>query len=466
MTVRSDTDIDLAIIGAGPAGMAAARVAAENGARVVLIDEQAAAGGQIYRAITSGGRERGSILGPEYLAGSRLAQRLDHQNIRHIAGATVWRLDTDRKIAFSQEGRAQCLQASRILIATGAIERPFPFPGWTLPGVMTVGAAQILLKSSGLVARDAVLAGSGPLLYLVAQQMIAAGMPPVALVETGSESASRVALHHLTGVLRGWRLLAKGAGMLASIRRAGVKRYTSATNLRAEGSGAVEHLRFSAGGQDHKLPCKTLLIHQGVVPNVQISRSLRLAHDWDAGQRCWRPRTDQWGNTKIDGIAIAGDGGGIGGAKAAELQGKLAAFETLHALGRLDSRARDQLAGPEHRALAKELAIRPFLDRLYSPAKQVLVPSDDTILCRCEEVTAGEIRRFADLGCLGPNQAKAFGRPGMGPCQGRFCGLTVAEVLADARGVSPEEVGYFRIRTPIKPITLGELASLDSESAA
>ena len=452
MTIQYDPGIDLAIIGAGPAGMAAARVAAEKGARVVLVDEQAAAGGQIYRAITSGGRERGNILGPEYLAGSGLAQRLDHPNIRHIAGATVWRLDANRKIAFSQEGRAQCLRAHRILIATGATERPFPFPGWTLPGVMTVGAAQILLKSSGVVAKDAVLAGSGPLLYLAAQQMIAAGMPPVALVETGTQSASRAALRHLTGVLRGWRSLAKGAGMLASIRRAGVKRYTGATNLRAEGSGAVGHLRFSTGGQDHRLPCKTLLIHQGVVPNVQISRSLRLDHDWDAGQRCWRPRTDQWGNTQIDGIAIAGDGGGIGGAKAAEHQGRLAAFEALHALGRLDSRARDQLAGPEYRALAKELAIRPFLDQLYFPAKQALVPSDDTILCRCEEVTAGEIRRFAGLGCLGPNQAKAFGRPGMGPCQGRNCGLTVAEVLADARGVSPEEVGYFRIRTPI---TLG-----------
>ncbi len=466
MMERFDALCDLAVIGAGPAGMAAARVAAEAGARVVLLDEQPASGGQIYRAITTGGAERGDVLGPDYLAGAELARGLDHPNIRHVAGATVWRVSAEREIAFSRDGAAHLLRARRILLATGAIERPFPFPGWTLPGVMTAGAAQILLKSAGVVARDAVLAGSGPLLYLIAQQMIAAGAPPAALVENRAEGGLPAAIRHLPGALRGWRMLAKGVKLLAAIRRAGVRRYTGVTGLRAEGDGAIERLRFAVDGREHALPCKTLLIHQGVVPNVQISRSLRLAHDWDPAQRCWRPRLDAWGGTGIDAIAIAGDGGGIGGAKAAEHQGRLAALEALRALGRIDAATRDRRAEPERRALALELAIRPFLDALYAPPKEALVPSDDTVVCRCEEVTAGDIRGYAGLGCIGPNQAKAFGRPGMGPCQGRYCGLTVAEVLADARGVSPEEVGYFRQRAPIKPVTLGELASLDADDGA
>ena len=104
------------------------------------------------------------------------------------------------------------------------------------------------------------------------------------------------------------------------------------------------------------------------------------------------------------------------------------------------------------------MRIRPFLDSLYRPRDENRVPKDEVIVCRCEEVTAGELRSFVKLGCLGPNQAKSFGRCGMGPCQGRLCGLTVTEVIADARSVPPETIGYYRIRPPIKPLTLGELA--------
>ncbi|HSF93407.1 MAG TPA: NAD(P)/FAD-dependent oxidoreductase [Thermohalobaculum sp.] len=466
MTDRIETDCDFAIIGAGPAGMAAANLAAEGGARVVLLDEQAAPGGQIYRAITAGGAGRGEILGSDYLAGAALARGLEQPGIRTLWGATVWRVDANGGVVFSRGGAASRLRARRILVATGALERPFPFPGWTLPGVMTAGAVQILLKGAGIVPGDAVLAGSGPLLYLVASQMIAAGAPPAALVETRGPNGLAGAMRHLPGALRGWRVLAKGASLLAAIRRAGVPRHTGATGLRAEGGGAVEALRFRAGGQDHLLPSRILLIHQGVVPNVQISRSLRLAHDWDAAQRCWRPRLDEWGGTECEKIAIAGDGGGIGGARAAALQGRLAALEALRALGQIDMAERDRRAAPERRALARELAIRPFLDALYAPPREALVPPDETVICRCEEVTAGEVRGYAALGCLGPNQAKAFGRCGMGPCQGRYCGLTVGEVLADARGVAPAEVGYYRLRAPLKPVTLGELASLDSGGAA
>jgi bacterioferritin-associated ferredoxin len=120
-------------------------------------------------------------------------------------------------------------------------------------------------------------------------------------------------------------------------------------------------------------------------------------------------------------------------------------------------------AAPLRRTLARELAIRPFLDRLYRPATEFLRPGDGTIVCRCEEVSAGQIREHVRIGCLGPNQAKAYSRAGMGPCQGRMCGLTVSEIIAEARGVSPGEVGYYRIRPPIKPVTVGELASLTEE---
>ncbi|MGV7243536.1 (2Fe-2S)-binding protein, partial [Caballeronia sp. M23-90] len=124
----------------------------------------------------------------------------------------------------------------------------------------------------------------------------------------------------------------------------------------------------------------------------------------------------------------------------------------------IDEKTRDQSAAPRMRRLAEVMRIRPFLDSLYRPRDENRVPKDEVIVCRCEEVTAGQLRQFVALGCLGPNQAKSFGRCGMGPCQGRMCGLTVTEVIADARSVTPETVGYYRIRPPIKPLTLGELA--------
>jgi NADPH-dependent 2,4-dienoyl-CoA reductase/sulfur reductase-like enzyme len=201
-----------------------------------------------------------------------------------------------------------------------------------------------------------------------------------------------------------------------------------------------------------------ILLHQGVVPNTQFTWSLRAKHEWDDVQLCWRPLVDAWGELDVPGIYVAGDGRGIGGAVVAHLQGTVAGLAVAHRSKRLTETERDRLASPVQAGLREHLHIRPFLDALYRPKLQNRVPADDVIVCRCEEVTAGAIREYVGLGCTGPNQTKSFGRCGMGPCQGRMCGLTVTEVIAQSRAVAPAEVGYYRIRPPIKPITLGEMA--------
>lgn len=451
---------DIVIIGAGPAGMAAARKAADEGLSVLLLDEQRQAGGQIYRDVERASKLRGELLGKDYLEGLALAEALHHPGIQHIRGAVVWQIDDERRVAFSVDGAASIATGKRLLIATGAIERPMPVPGWTLPGVMTAGAAQILLKQSGVVCGNAVLVGSGPLLYLLAAQMVHAGMAPLALVETQTMSDTAASMRHINGALRGWRYLRKGLGLLAEIRRAGVKRFTGASRISLEGNGQVETICFSAGGKTHQLECASVLLHHGVVPNTQIARSVGIPHHWSEQQHCFTPQKDEWGRSSIAEIFIAGDGGGIGGAIAASLTGTLAALEIACDLGALSRNDRDRKASRIRRDLGKELAARPFIDRAYPPCGEALSPADSTIICRCEEVTAGDIRRYASLGCIGPNQTKAFGRSGMGPCQGRFCGLAVTELLANANGLSQSETGYYRIRPPLKPVTLGELAAL------
>ena len=212
-----------------------------------------------------------------------------------------------------------------------------PVPGWTLPSVMTAGAGQILLKASGLVPERCVLAGSGPLLYLLAVQMARAGKPPLALIETQGAGDILRAVPHLARGARGWRSLVKGVGLLAELRRFGVRRITGARDLRITGTERAEAIEYTAKGRSQRIACNTVLLHQGVVPNTQISQALRLAHVWLEGQQAFAPRCDRWGETSAAGIFVAGDGAGIAGGIAAASAGQVAALQVAYQLGRMDS---------------------------------------------------------------------------------------------------------------------------------
>jgi len=207
-----------------------------------------------------------------------------------------------------------------------------------------------------------------------------------------------------------------------------------------------------------------LLLHQGVVPNVNLAMAAGIEHRWDDLQLCWSPVLDRDGNTSVEGIAIAGDGAGIGGAEAAIVRGRIAARAAVEALAPTAAAKLAPMAN-FRAALAKAERGRNFLDTLFRPAPQFRVPSGDTIVCRCEEVSAKDILDAVAIGATGPNQLKAYRRTGMGPCQGRLCGLTVTELMAQARGKTPQEIGYYRLRAPVKPITLAELASVPKMEA-
>ena len=457
--------VDVAVIGAGPAGLAAATRAAGAGLTVVLLDEQETVGGQIYRAIERSDAQRREILGPDYVAGAALADTFARSGARYEPNASVWQVTRERSVHYLKDGKVGSFEAKRVVLATGALERPFPIPGWTLPGVLTAGAAQILLKSAGEVPTEPpVLVGCGPLLYLLGWQYVRAGVPIRALVDTTRHEDRWRAKRHMISALRAWPYLAKGLQLLRALREAGVPIHEGADDLRIEGAPGddgterAHALSFSVRGVPQRIEANVFLLHQGVVPNTQFSWSLRATHHWDDAQLCFTPQTDEWGELDLAGIFVAGDGGGIAGAQAAEAQGELSALAIAAQLGAIDQTTRNRSAAPLLRRLAEVRRIRPFLDTLYRPRDENRVPRDDVLVCRCEEVTAGDVRRFVELGCQGPNQAKSFGRCGMGPCQGRLCGLTVTEVIADALKVSPATVGYYRIRPPIKPLTLGELA--------
>jgi NADPH-dependent 2,4-dienoyl-CoA reductase/sulfur reductase-like enzyme len=455
-----DETVDLLIVGAGPAGLAAAVEARAFGLSVALLDEQAAAGGQIYRGVDAASAKSRSVLGVDYAAGAALTRAFAESGARHIAGAAVWNVGRDRQVNYLQQGVNHALQARSIILASGAMERPFPVPGWTLPGVMGAGAAQILFKSAGALPGDpVVLAGCGPLLYLLASQYLAAGVKLKAVIHTTKTAAYLHAVRHLPDALRGWRDLRKGMSMLSHLRKHRVPVYAGAEDFAIEGAEHAEAIRFSHKGRTHRIESSLILLHQGVVPNTQFSWALRAKHRWDDAQLCWLPQTDAHGQIEETGIYLAGDCRGIVGAKASASQGRLAAIAVASRLRADAGKALQQREGEVRADLHGQLHIRAFLDALYRPADAHRMPTDNAVVvCRCEEVTAGQIREYTKLGCQGPNQTKAFGRCGMGPCQGRLCGLTVTELIAQERGVPAQEVGYYRIRPPIKPVTLGELA--------
>jgi NADPH-dependent 2,4-dienoyl-CoA reductase/sulfur reductase-like enzyme len=452
--------VDLAIVGAGPAGLAAAATAAELGLNVLMLDENPNVGGQIYRAITTNPVQDKSVLGTDYWRGEALARAA--AGVQHAAGAIVWsvsRLDEGFELGVSMAGHSRIIAAREVMLATGALERPFPIPGWTLPGVMSCGGAQTALKASGLVPDGrVVIAGCGPLLWLIAWQYLNAGVPIEAILDTTPRANWLGALPHLPAFLTS-PYLGKGLKLMRAVR-AKVRVIAGVETLRAEGTDKAEAVVYTKAGNEQRIAVDTLLLHQGVAPNINLSNAIGCRHVWDDMQLTWKPETDTWGATSVAGVSVAGDGAGIAGAEAAAERGRIAAFGAAHRLGRIDAARRDRAAAAPRATLARFERGRAFLDTLYRPAKSFRVPDGDTIVCRCEEVTAARIRATVPLGATGPNQMKAFLRCGMGPCQGRLCGLTVAELIAEVRGVPLPEVGYYRLRPPVKPISLGELASM------
>ncbi len=462
--VALEADWDVVVVGAGPAGMAAATVTAGAKLRTLVLDENAGPGGQVWRAIRTTPVQSRPILGPDYWKGQDLLGAFEASGATYLPGATVWSLDRNRELGISADGKARMLSARRVILATGALERPFPISGWTLPGVMTVGGAQTMLKASGLIPDGrVVIAGCGPLLWLYADQVLEAGGQIQAILDTTDKSARPHAARHALSFARS-PYLAKGLRLMVSVHRR-VRIIGGITELAIEGTTAAEAVVYRQGhGQRHRMPAGLVLLHHGVVPNVNLAMAAGVEHRWDASQLCFVPVLDNHGATNVEGVAIAGDGAGIAGAEAAVERGRIAGIAAARALDGATEKLPDEPAA--RRTLAKYTGARAFLDAFYRPARAFRVPTGDTIVCRCEEVTAAQVIETVGLGVEGPNQMKSFLRCGMGPCQGRLCGLTVTELIAETRGVPPAEVGHYRLRPPVKPITLAEIASLAKTESA
>ena len=466
--ISSSDHCDILIIGAGPAGMKAAITASEQGANVIVINDKAAAGGQIYRNVKSSPLPDSKLLGEDYSQGAHLVEQFNQCRARVFNQANVWHVGENGEVLFSYAQQTMRLTAREIIVANGAMERPFPIKGWHLPGVMSAGAAQVMLKSDALVSEDAVFIGTGPLLYLIVAQYIRLGVKVKALVDTTPKRNYVNAAKYLTHALADTPTLLKGVKLIKEIRDSGTQYYQFATDIQITDqtqNQRASQVQFTANGQSQRINAEHFYLHQGVIPNLNISRSLNLKHHWNKQQLCWQPTLDKWGNSSVSNISVAGDSSGIVGAQGAAYMGKVCALNLLERLGLIDEQNRNTQAKRALAKLAKLNYFRQFIDCLYRPIDAHRIPEQDSIVvCRCEEQNVQQLKAAYQLQIQGPNQLKSYTRCGMGPCQGRMCGTTVSELLAKWRNQSVAQVGYYHLRSPMRLLNLQELAHFNDLS--
>ncbi|MFG3009210.1 NAD(P)/FAD-dependent oxidoreductase [Streptomyces cinerochromogenes] len=455
----------LAVVGAGPAGLAGALAAAARGVRVTLVDAAEQAGGQFYRQPAPAlGARRPQALHHQWRTWERLRDALARHRaaglITHLTDHHVWCLERESAsgtvTVHALRGPAQeegvTVRADAVLLATGGYERVLPFPGWTLPGVVTAGGAQAMLKG-GLVlpGRRVVVAGTGPLLLPVATGLAAAGARVAALVESADPAAL---LRRAPALAAQPGKLAEGAGYAARLLRHGVRTLTRHTVVAAHGTGRLEAVTVAALDRDGRLrpggarriPCDTLAVGHGMLPHTDLAETLGCTLSGTAVRVDGEQRTD------VPGVWAAGEATGVGGAALALAEGHIAGRSAAARLHGTAPDPRRWAAADRARTRLREFATA--LDDVYAPPAGWAdrVP-DDTVVCRCEEVTAGQVRESAGaLGAGDLRTVKLLTRAGMGWCQGRMCGPAVAGLAG-----CPLTAG----RRPFaRPVPLGVLAAL------
>ncbi|WP_242127791.1 FAD/NAD(P)-binding oxidoreductase [Sphingobium sp. Sx8-8] len=448
------------VVGAGPAGTRAAEAVVKAGIRPIVIDEGRRDGGQIYRRQPDNfSRPYEKLYGTEASRAKALHDSFDALKgqidyrpetlVWNIAGGQVW----------TANGHVQeTLTYDALILCTGATDRLMPVKGWNLAGTYSLGGSQVALKSQAVsIGHEVVFMGSGPLLYLVASQYAEAGAKVVAVLDTSPAGARIKALPDLMALPS---VLWNGIKLTRALKKAGVPVHHQITPVEIIGDAGsgVKGVRFrKASGAERTIGCDAVAVGYHLRPETQLADLARCEFAFDPGTHQWLPRRDADGRATTQGVYLAGDGAKILGARSAEASGKLAALAALCDLGL-------PVDGGEMTALRRDVATyakfaRGLAKAFPWPAQQAAALPDEAIVCRCETVSAGNLRAvMRETGAIEANRAKAFSRVGMGRCQGRYCGLAAAEIIAAEAKIPVEQVGRLRGQAPVKPlpIAIGE----------
>jgi NADPH-dependent 2,4-dienoyl-CoA reductase/sulfur reductase-like enzyme len=459
-------EIEIVVIGGGPGGLSAALAAARAGAQVTLIDAYAHPGGQYYhqppeRLVESSNTHQRQ--------GQEMLRKVKQAGVRILSETLVSSIDSEKTLVCNAPKAAYLQKANKIIIASGAYEQPLPFPGWTLPGVIMTGGIQTLLYQHVLPGKRVLLTGTGPLQLVVAKNLIQAGAEVVGVLE-GNQLIKKAGLR-ATAMWGQWGRLTEGLQSYLTMMTHGVPYKLGWGIVKANGTSQVSGATIARLDQDwrpikgteQEVACDTIGTAYGFVPFNSLSKIA-------GAQQAWRPELggevpirNEFFETSMPGVFAVGDGAGIGGFRMSEMEGELAGLWAAKQLGYEKQPAQAAISHIRSRIRAESRFQRLYAD-LFNPGPGAFeMVKDDTIVCRCENITYARLRAAIQKGDLTPQEIKNDIRASMGRCQGRVCSRMVLHTLASMSGKTVAEIGLFGARPPVFPLSIGVLASLDEE---
>jgi NADPH-dependent 2,4-dienoyl-CoA reductase/sulfur reductase-like enzyme len=481
---------DIAVIGGGPAGMAAAQTAASNGASVILIDDANTLGGHFYKELPANFGNTSKYLHQKKLREiKRRQQTLTQSGAEVLLNARVWGIFDEKGATLNKEpcefkthfslhldhslSGITSIQASHLILSPGVYDRPLPFPGWELPGVLTPGAVQMQIEKQGLLPGQRVLvAGSGPLQMIVAAALARHGVEVVAMLDTCSAFEG---LPKILGALGGLRSRLKegleSIGVLARHRvlilfRHAVYRAlgTRDTGVNGVVIGKVDREGHPIPGSQRELQVDTICMAYGFIPSIAITLHLGCEHRYDTDLQAFIPEHNEYLETSVPGIFVAGDITGVGGKPLADLQGQLAAITALEQLKKITGETATIIRKRLTSAVRREKRFSRWLWNRYRIRPGLLeLVDDDTCLCRCEAVRIGPFRESLKNGGQDLYGVKLRTRLGMGQCQGRYCVPNAALFIAAQSGKPVSQLALPSIRPPIFPVRLKDIDGVEKE---
>jgi thioredoxin reductase/bacterioferritin-associated ferredoxin len=466
--------VDLVVIGAGPAGIESALTAATLGVNVVLIDSSEKPGGQYFKQIP--GSFKGEEKSNHFSKINSYISQLNSSNITILNNTLLWGIfegslpGTWCLTLFGPNSPSR-LNTRAIIVAAGAFDRSIPFPGWDLPGVITTGAALTLVKNQMVLpGKKVILSGTGPLQLAAAAYLVQAGAEVVGVLESSTNLFWR-GIPHLPALWGQWDRAREGLGYIKTLASAGVPYHLGSAIIAAHGKNQVsEVITAKLDGTGKPIPnsetthdVDSVIVGYNLTPNTEIFRLLECQMEYSALKGGFIPTRNNEMETSQSGIFAAGDCAGIGGAEMAMMEGRLAGLSAARKLGLTLKEENLKKISEVRKALKRENRFAELLGDLFSPKSGMYsIARDETIICRCEEITLGQIREAIALGAQTVGDIKNIVRTGMGNCQGRTCGSLVANIMAIETGKKLNDVKYFNIRPPVHPVPIKVVEEVDT----
>ncbi len=465
----ADESRELIIVGGGPAGLAAAVEARRTGVDVLVIEERATLGGQVYKQFpTDFAILDPKSLGADYLAGRRLIEEAQGCGAEIRLNSVVWGIWNQEVATYGDDQGARVISAKRILLAPGAYDRPVVLPGWTLPGVMTAGGVQGLVKIQRVLpGRRVLMAGSGPLILAFAAQIHRHGVNVVAVVEAAPFPGFGLMTKLLHAARGNMGLLREGLQHMAYLRRHRVPYLYSHLLARIDGSHEVASATVSrvdrdwrpVEGTERTFDVDTVCLGYGFFPSTELSRLCGCEHVYVEDLGGWVPVRDPFMRTTVPGILAAGDGSGVAGSAVALEEGRTAGITAALDTGRISQGQAEEMWQRPRQRLLQLQRFRHALNSIYKVGAGIYeLAEPDTVVCRCESVSMKEILDSTVVEGPDCSIVKCLTRAGMGRCQGRYCSRQIAALLAHGAGVAIDSIPSFTPRPPVKPVPIMEIA--------